>query len=166
MLSERINNYYDKQKQQYAMLSDATYTVNIYKHDDKDIVDVYKQNKKIVRGYYDLIGYYNTNTNIFVWAYANPFVEKDMTKKVASLKDKKEMLMKVESITDELRELYLYFISNSSMYISKENLQQLLKFVLYYMNGHWIVERKNADSTVNSGQQLEFLLINEISQIK
>lgn len=166
MLTDNINKYYSKNKEEFdKLVGKANYKTKIYRDDDdNNTIDVLDNDKTLLRATYEVIGYYNTVTSIWVWGWANPFVEKDMTNKVREMKELEQMFITTDKLDDKTKQLYLYFIKNPSFYIASENLDNLLSMILYYTNGKWTIPRNYGPA--NSPNYLEFILIKNILQIK
>ena len=164
MLRDNINKYYSTNKENFNKLIGqiSNYSTKVYRDEEhNNIVDVISDNKPIIRATYEVIGYYNITTSIFVWAWANPFIEKDLIKKSSELRDLRNTFITTDKLDDETKQLYIYFVSNPSFYISGNNLSKLMPMILYYTEGNWILPRNN-----NVPAQLEFILIKNILQIK
>lgn len=125
----------------------------------KNILNI-SNNKFNLKTEYNIIGYYNPIDSIFIWGWANPFVEKDVT---VNIKDSIKESISKKKIDKDYTELFLYFVNNATFYIKEENLDMLLKLVLYVDKGQWLVGVKNEDK---SPLLIEFVLIKNIIQVK
>lgn len=166
MLTDKINDYFTQKKQEFSkFVGDIKdYQVKPYRTpDDNNILDIMKDNVQILRTDYEVIGYYNTVGSIWTWGWANPYVEKDLTKKVSEIRKLKDIILNCKNLNNDDKELYLYFITNNVFYILADNIDNFFKFVLYYTDGKWIVSRKHNTLAPN---MLEFMLIKNVLQIK
>lgn len=160
---DNINSYYSKNKEMFnKILGSVNYKTKIYRDDENNnIIEILDNDKSLLKAIYEVAGYYNLSSSIWVWGWANPFIERDLTNKVNEIRDKEKVFITTDKLDDKTKQLYLYFIRNASFYITHNNLTDLLSMTLYYTNDKWILPR-NIQNTPN---QLEFILIKNILQI-
>ncbi len=148
-ISKNIEKYVGLKKDKISKLTNnkiSSYFTNInILFDDmifsKNFGILDNNNKKILLGKYEILGYYNKYENKWLWAYENNFVEKYLT--VISKKIEK----KIKNFNyDELDE---------------KELNKLLDISLYYSDKIWICSRNiNFDDNL-----FEFIIITDINQI-
>jgi hypothetical protein len=169
MSTKSINDYFEKKTQDLTKIVHnmddlKNYKVSVFHHDknSQNIISLKHDNKEI-QANYEIVGYYNIISSVWIWANANPFIEKDLYPNLNKILDQKESLIKSKSLESKDRELYYYFVSHNSFFIAKENIDILLKFILYHTQGLWIVSRLGDP---NNKHQYEFVILKEILQIK
>jgi hypothetical protein len=154
MLSKKINdNFLEKKNIIDKIISpEDLKKANINILDDKLLEVKNSSNKKLIANY-SIIGYYNLHSSLFIWAWANPFLEINLSNSIK---------LKIQNIklSGDKKELYNYMINNDSLMITGENIDELFKLVLYITKGKWIISKKQGDKS----NIIEFILINNIVQ--
>lgn len=167
MLVTKIDAYYKKSKAEFDKYGITdNYNIEVFKTpENNNIADVMRDEKQLLRIDYEVAGYYNLINSTWTWGHANPFIEKDITKSVDGLKKLKKVLLETNTKTLDTahKELYIYFITNPVFFISRENIDKLIKFVIYYTDSKWMLMRKN---NTKNPTHLEFILVKNILQIK
>lgn len=166
MLSNKISDYFAKNKEQFEKLTknNNDFNTKIYRdNESNNVIDILHNDELLIRAKYEVVGYYNVVSSTWTWAWANPFIEKDLVTASQKLQKIRETIITTDKLPADDRELYLYFISNPVFYISADNITMLMQMILYFTDGTWIVPRKNNN---NIPTQLEFILIKNILQIK
>ncbi len=103
-------------------------------------------NKKILLGKYEILGYYNKYENKWLWAHENKFIEKYLT--VISKKIEKKIKTEIKNFDYDNK-------------IDETELNKLLDISLYYSDKIWISSRN-----INFDEGLfEFIIITDINQI-
>ena len=137
LTNNKINSYYYDNN---IIFDDALFSTNF------GILD--NNNKKILIGKYEVLGYYNKYQKNWSWSFENKFIEKYLTVIAKKIKDK---IDENDENKKKLRENKL----------SKKKLNKLLDTCLYYSNKIWICSRSiNSDNNL-----LEFIIITDINQI-
>jgi hypothetical protein len=153
---KNIDNYIQLKKDKIIKLTNDkinSFSTNIhFVFDDmlfsKNFGILDNNNKKILMGKYEVLGYYNKHQKKWLWAFENKFLEKYLTiisKKIQNII--MENQKKLEKINyDKLDE---------------SELNSLLNISLYYSDKIWICSRNiNLDNNL-----LEFIIITDINQI-
>lgn len=151
-MNSKINKYYDKSKKdsQKFFDHDKQYELIFEKSSNSSseyIVNVVYNKNKSVKCNYEIIGMYNVVLSQWIWSYAM-YVEKNLTNLVSNIK-----LNKNEYANDELA---LFYVDNTTFFLSYKNLQDFINFTLYMVKGKWILSHKLNDS------QIEFIVITKI----
>ena len=134
LTDNKINSYYDNNN---FVFDDIIFSTNF------GILD--NNNKKILIGKYEILGYYNKYQKKWLWSFENKFIERYLC-----IRSKK-----IENNISENKEKFNY---NK---LSETKLNNLLDMCLYYSNKNWICSRN-----INSDENLlEFIIITDINQI-
>ena len=108
-------------------------------------------NKKIIMGKYEILGYYNKINKKWIWAFSNKYIEKYLSvisKKIESI---------ISDITENKKKLKNFNYNN----LSEKDLESLLNICLYYSDKIWIMSR-----TINLDDNLlEFIIITDLNQV-
>lgn len=105
-------------------------------------------NKKILMGKYEILGYYNKYQKKWLWAYENKLTEKYLT----------IISKKIKNIVNENNKTLGNFDYNK---IDDLELNKLLNICLYYSDKIWICSRNiNFDNNL-----YEFIIITDINQL-
>ena len=137
LTDNKINSYYDNNN---FVFDDALFSRNF------GILD--NNNKKILIGKYEILGYYNKYQKKWLWSFENKFIEKYLSIKSQT----------IENNINENKENNKNFNYNK---LSEKKLNKLLDMCLYYSNKIWICSRN-----INLNENLlEFIIITDINQI-
>lgn len=128
-----INNFYDNFN---VIFDEQQYSKNII---------IYKTNKKILTGKYEILGYFNNG--IWTWSFDNKFVEKYLTSIAKKLSKNKDIIKCLDNINN-----------NINLNI---NLNLFLELCLFHSDKIWII-KNNINRILN---QFEFIIITDIQQI-
>jgi hypothetical protein len=171
MFSNKVEkNFNDKKKDMENIVnldSLKKYNINYIKYDDKsDINNIVElsdpnnsDNSKKILATYKIAGYYNLVSSIWIWAWINPFLEKNMSEKIKDYIQNKNLSKEIKS--DKKKELYNYFITEDTLFITGENIDEIIKFILFVSNGSWIISKKQENSN-----NLEIIILDKIIQNK
>lgn len=132
---------------------------NFSEIDNLYYMEILIDHKVILKAEYEIIGYYNQNDNIWVWSWANPFMDKILYKDIKEKNNNKlkDIIQSTQNITKEI-ETVNYFINNPIFYISPENLPDLLNMTLYNTDGFIYI---NINNNIN-----KYILLKNIVQFK
>lgn len=146
---------------------------------NNDIVELYYDNKLILKAKYCFIGVYNLINSVWFWAWNIDMLNKKLGQKSKIIKNlKKDLINNYNNyLSTEADELYFYS-SNGNFYVSHENVIKLTKMMIYLAKGLWFftichnknsnisgncIYEKNADET-ETIRRLEYIMITEILQ--
>jgi hypothetical protein len=159
MLSKKvIDNFKEKQNEMHKIVDVEKlkkFKVNLVS-DNKSLLQITnnENSKKRLIVNYTIAGYYNMSTSIWMWSWTNPYLEKDMRDKIKDIIKNNKYELKGEN-----KELYNYMLNEDTLFITGENIDELIKLILYITGGIWYVSRKNNKSNV-----LEICIIDKIVQ--
>lgn len=166
-----INNYYNTQKEEITKKFNINkdYEYNFVNENNMDFVEVYLDGKIKLKAEYDIIGMYNVPLSVWYWSWNIAFINKSLIKNILPIKDFIDVLTKKYNQFDKMEadELY-YIVKNDNFYISGENLDKILKFVLYETKGIWYLPVKYTNKnkkTISDQDRIEYILITKIIQI-
>jgi hypothetical protein len=155
-IDKNIENYIKLKKDKISKLTNDkinSYNTNIhFVFDDmlfsKNFGILDNNNKKILMGKYEILGYYNKYEKKWLWAFDNKFIEKYLT----------IISKKIENVINENKKKLENFNYDK---LDEFELNNLLNTCLYYSNKIWICSRNiNLDDNL-----LEFIIITDINQI-
>lgn len=155
MLFDKIIDDYNNKKKEFVKNTKNDVYSLVF---DGDVVEIYSNGKKVMRAIYDTIGIYSTKTKYWIWSWNVDYLY--FEKKVTDLKKSIEtVLLKIKEnsfkATEKEKEMMNYYFSNDSFYLT--NLDLLIKIVLYFADGKWILTNKS-DTSDNT----EYILIKKI----
>lgn len=169
MLSNKIEKYFNLKRKEIISIVDLDklnkYNVDVVKYDDKlhngNIIELSDKNNHSNRflSTYFIAGYYNIITSTWIWAWANPYLEKNLADKLKNKIKDNSLIGQIRKDVNK-KELYNYFSTEDTFFISNKNIDELMKFILFVSNGLWFVSRKINDNS------LEILIIDKIIQNK
>ena len=165
---ETVNKYYNTSKSNIIKKMDIgrDYEFNFVEENNMNIVELYLDKKLKLRAEYSIIGLYNIPVSIWYWSWNIAFINKE------TIKDVHDKLKKFVNILNknykefdmkEAEELH-YLFSNDNFYISANNIDKLIKIVLYLMNGVWILPVNHKNVNGKTMDRIEYLLIKKIIQ--
>lgn len=131
-----------------------------YTNEDIHIVDIYKNDKLLIRATYEILGCYNVISSIWVWSWAISQIEKNLTENTKNKAKELHDILLNNRITKDIEE-YLYYLTNDTFFISYKNLEKLLNFGLYMTKNKYILSHK---ITEKEPKIIEFILIKKITQ--
>jgi hypothetical protein len=155
-IEKNVENYIQLKKDKIIKLTNNkinSYFTNIhFVFDDmlfsKNFGILDNDNKKILMGKYEVLGYYNKYQKKWLWAFENKFIEKYLT----------SISKKIETVIYENKKKLENFDYDK---MDESELNKLLNICLYYSDKIWISSRNiNLDDNL-----LEFIIITDINQI-
>jgi len=121
---------------------------NIHDIDDQ-IVDVYGKNIKILSAKYQIIGSYDTQCELFTWAWAMQIRDKKITefeKRICKYNGKIKNYISNNKYTDvQYLEQIMYYISNNTFYIVPANLKTLEDLCIFIGRGKGVLKQNNRE---------------------
>jgi len=150
---EKINNYYNLKKDKINKLTNnkiKDYYNNLQiifddQYYSKNIA-IYENNKKVIIGKYEILGYYDKHLKIWHWAFNNKYLENYLTK--------------------ISKKIYDIIKNNKNINFNYNNLDEklfnlLLDICLYYSEKIWfIIKTDNYNNNF-----LEVIILTDINQI-
>lgn len=166
---EKYNDYFKANTNKIQKLTNNAnpdnYKLKFYKLDEtKNIVDVIDKstNKLLLKCEYMIAGYYNIANSIWTWAWNNPYTEKNLNIDKDVFMELKNTIHNSKISQEEIEEI-IYFLDDTSIYLSHNNMEKLTKFIMYSLESPMIISKKNDD---NQPSVIEIIAIKEILQIK
>lgn len=131
----KIDKYYNSQKElmNKKFDTDKNYTYQV----NNNIIELFDNDKLIIKGEYQIVGIYNLISSIWVWGWNIQIVNRKLVSSSEKIKEFSEELMKEKKNSQEIDELY-YITSNGNFYTSPNNIEKITKVALYYLEGKWI----------------------------
>jgi hypothetical protein len=148
MLQNIINdNFNEITKKFYTLLNnkkdnyDDYIIENTIDNNEQNIINLFSKSnkeKKLLSLAYEIIGIYDIDCNYFSWEN-NFILTNKTTNKLAKIikKEKKNLqnyIIKKKYNDIDYMEKILYYISNDTFYLQKNNLPDLLKYCCYFAN--------------------------------
>jgi hypothetical protein len=171
--SNNINEYFDNSVKKIKkkigdkldIFQNLHYDLEFYVDDtDKFIVDVFYKNNCILKGYYEILGCYNTVSSTWWWAYGTN-TEQNLS---VSSKNIKKIYKNIKKSNANIEDKYLFYSANTSFFIGYKNLMDVLKFGLWATNSVCVLSRqlRESDNTEKNdiGIIIEFIILKEIIQ--
>lgn len=144
-LDETINEYFIKRKNEINKIfdPDKNYNYKMYSG-DTHIIEIYDNNKMILKAEYDLIGIYNIFNSIWYWAWNIQFVDRSLAKNSEKVKkfakelnDKYDDYLKNNKM--KVLDNYYYICKNGNFYTSSDNILKMIKLMMYLTDGLWYI---------------------------
>ncbi len=168
---DKINSYYisindDIQNKVKGLNNKNNYEYVFTKNDDTQLIEVYLDDKFVLKAEYAILGLYNIQLSMWYWSWNIAFINKKLielpTKKIKNfidiINDNYDKFDKVDV------ETLHYLISNDNFYISNNNIDKIIKLSLYLTNGIWYFPIKQNNNDNDDSNQLQYILITKILQ--
>ena len=134
----KVNNYYQKRKNNIIKhLNPNIHYLVKYDKENYDMVLIYnkKNNNLLHTAKYHNFGIYNTESNIFSWAYL-------------LVKDKRLSIL-IKKVSDEIKKYKLKFNVNTTNFkLNSEDLEEFIKIVLFLSKTNWFFELRINDNLI------------------
>lgn len=170
---KKMDSYFKNIKEDIQKKLDITkdYQYNFVEENGLNIIEIIFDNKIKLRAEYNIIGLYNIPLSIWYWGYALDFVNKKLVDKLQIVKQLPKTLLDSDSdihfSSVELEELY-FMTKNNDFYCSSQNIDKIIKLVLYLTKGIWYIMVKHSAQMVgdvnNQMDRVEYILIHKILQ--
>ena len=172
---KKVDNYFKNIKDDIQKKLDITkeYQYNFVEENGLNIIEISIDNKIKLRAEYNIIGLYNIPLSIWYWGYSLEFVNRKLLDKLQIIKEFSKKLEINDKNNNgefkpvELEELY-FITSNNNFYCSSQNIDKIIKIVLYLTKGIWFIPVKHSDKMIgninNQMDRIEYILINKILQ--
>jgi hypothetical protein len=163
LLEELINKNFDKYTDKIkSILENKTHKIDAYisKYDEK-IINIYDNNDNLLlSANYETIGTYDLSTSIFFWEFAfQLFPKLELSDNIESYKKElSDAIIKRTYKDSKYMEQLYYYITNNIFYIKYENIENLLKFIIYITKYNGIV-----DETLSDNKNIYYLITNIIT---
>ncbi|AYV78265.1 MAG: hypothetical protein Edafosvirus8_15 [Edafosvirus sp.] len=128
------------------------------------IIDIYLNNKHILKILYEIIGIYNLQNSVWYWSWNSSLIERDLMKKTKKIKKFGKYIKNNLNEFDpkEAEEIY-YYVSNGNFFINQENVLKIIQLSLYLSDSIWFLSKKDNDE---SPQKIEYYFIKKIIQLQ
>lgn len=157
MLFELYETYFNYKKDKLIKYFDKDKLSIDFSFEGEKYIANINTNDINIKTEYEILGSYNISSNMWTWSWANPFIEKNLTITSNNIKNIKNDIINFNGNDDE-KELIYYYINNPSFFINIKNIDYFMKFMLYYSEGNWILQKNN----INFESTIEFILIKNI----
>ena len=161
-----INN--DMQNKVTNLNNKKNYEYIFSKNNNVHTVEVYLDNKFILKGEYCILGLYNIQLSVWYWSWNMIFVNKKLIElPINKIKNF------IEEINDNYKkfdnkevELLHYLLTNNNFYISLSNIEKIIKLSLYLTKSIWYfpIKQTNNDQDDESTNTIQYILITKILQ--
>lgn len=131
-------------------------------NDNKNIVEFYLNDKLKLKAEYNVIGLYNMTISVWYWGWNIAFINKKLIYEISKIKQSVQNLLKSNEIKNKDKEELYYLVNNDNFYISNENVNKILKLVLFCTPGLWIFPVIYQTEQLD---RIEYILITKILQI-
>lgn len=139
---KNINEYYKKKEEENSKFFSGEYRLNFYKVNDKNIVQIYLDNKTIYSEY-QILGI--IDKNLFIWSTNNMYIERDLTKIIEKIRNRVNNIER-EKIRDYKDYELIYFMINNNFYFLEDEINLFMRICLYYSDGQKIILNKKNNS--------------------
>ena len=96
--------------------------------------------KTVLKAQYDLIGFYNLSNSVWYWAWNIDLADKKLTKASIKMKEFPDYIKKnYKDFTPIEAEDYYFRTEMGNFYTNLENIHNLIKLTMYYMNSIWYI---------------------------
>lgn len=165
IIMDTINDYRKKNEKEFKNILDSekkiTYSFN------KDIIKVTLDGTEILKGTFDILGFYNTVLNVWYWGWCtdlkNIHLLSSHSKTQKYNKEIKKKMLDSKYDSDELKHLYFY-TSRACIYLPDiDNLQNLLSLAMYIQQGKLILPIPPDHITAKNKKEIvEYITITNI----
>jgi hypothetical protein len=142
--------------------------------DDEYYVDILnKKGKFLMRATYSVIGIFDTDTNIWVWAWGSAFNNKKLVKDSEVIKEFAIDVQKNKYKADESDAIYYY--ANNSLFMTKQSAVPLfIKMFLYKSDSLWFLPVRYGVDEIDGGDSglmemehklVEYIALKKVVQI-
>ena len=168
---EKINKYYDNLKNDISKKIDIgkDYSFERYEENKNQLVNIFLDEKLILKAEYNVIGMYNIPLSIWYWGWNIAFLNKDLIKDLQMVSDFLNLLDKnYQDFDAKEADLLYYFLSNPNFYITNDKIDEIIKLVLYLTKTIWFFPikyiNKNNNISIDQLDKIEYIVIRRILQ--
>jgi hypothetical protein len=154
---DTINSYYnsvntDIQKKITNLNNKKNYEYIFSKKSDTHTVEVYLDNKLILKGEYCILGLYNIQLSVWYWSWNIAFINKKLIElPINKIKNFiGEINDNYKKFNNEEAELMHYLLSNDNFYISSKHIEKLVKLSLYLTKSIWYFPIKQTNNNTDN----------------
>ena len=174
-LDESIEKYFnDKQKEISKKIDpNKNYIYRLQQDDSGNFyIELYDNDKLVLKAEYELIGIYNMFNSIWYWAHNIQFINRHLAKESKKIKEfSKELKDNYEKYDPIEADTYYYISKNGNFYTSSDNVIKMIKLMLYVCKGLWYIPvcagKDNVTCTINKNKssikRMEYLIIKKIN---
>lgn len=114
-----------------------------------EVIDIYGENKKILTIKYELLGSYDTKSEIFNWAHNYYIVDKELlflSKEVKKYSSKlRKYIINQKCEDNEYMERLYYYLSNSVFILQENKLLDIINMSIYITKCKGVIKNKNGN---------------------
>lgn len=160
-IEQKIGEYIGKHNKNEKLSINENYKFTfMYINEREHIVDVYIDEKLVIRANYEVLGCYNIINSIWIWSWCISYIEDDLTENPKKSAKHEYGILSQNKITKDVEE-YLYYLSMQSFFISYKNLKKILRLGQYMTKSLFVLPHKIDD---DKPIMIEFILIKKIIQ--
>jgi hypothetical protein len=155
------------QKKIEKLNNKQNYEFTFSKNNSDQIVEVYLDNKLIMKGEYCTLGLYNIQLSVWYWSWNLVFLNKKLTE--LPIKKIKNFINEIndnyKKFDSEEAELMHYLLSNDNFFISFNHIEKLIKLSLYLTKSIWYFPiKQNENGNVGSNNTIQYIMITKVLQ--
>ncbi len=172
---ETTNSYYDSinvsmQKKVPELNNKKNYEYVFSKTNNIQSVEVYLDDKLVLKGEYCVLGLYDIRLSVWYWSWNMAFVNKKLTD--LPIKKIKNFITEIDDnykkFNNEEVEIIHYLIANDNFYIGTNNIDKIIKLSLYLTKGIWYFPIKRGNNDIdfdnNGPNTVEYIMITKVLQ--
>ena len=165
---DEINTYYDSintdmQKKIKNLNNKKNYEYVFSKNGSTPVVEIYLDDKFILKAEYCIVGMYNVQLSVWYWSWNIAFINKKLTE--LPIKKIKNFIEEINDNYNKFKsvdaEILHYLLSNDNFYVTNNNIEKMLKLSLYLTKSIWYFPIKQTNNEENS---IQYILITKILQ--
>uniref|UniRef100_A0A6C0H846 Uncharacterized protein n=1 Tax=viral metagenome TaxID=1070528 RepID=A0A6C0H846_9ZZZZ len=128
--NKQIKKYNKNKKKQIEQLINLNnlYNINL----NKNLMELYNNNKLIIKGEYNLHGIYQFKTNLWIWGTSIPDINKKFIKNINAIRSLNYIFEK--NIDNYLYNFYYQFLTEDILLITDNKLLKLINELLLYLS--------------------------------
>jgi hypothetical protein len=166
-----INKHYSvlKEKISKKIELDNDFEYIFTEQNNYHTVEIVLEGQVKIKGEYNIVGMYNIPLSVWYWGWNIAFINKKLIEKLDNIKNFLDSLE--ENFKDlngkEAEEIH-YLLSNDNFYTTSENIDKLIKLVLYITNAVWCFPIKHTQSNLKKNtdemDRTDYIIVTKILQ--
>jgi hypothetical protein len=158
------NKYYTDQKnfmkKHLNLDKQYTFKFSIEENTNNNIVDIYLNDKLVLKAQYCFIGIYNLLNSVWYWAWNLEYINKTLSRdiKKAVKYTKRDLIDNYSKYNPEEADEMYFYCANNNFFLSSENVDKLIKVALYVSKVLWIMP------TGDGKEKFEYIGLTKILQ--
>ena len=139
--NNKVQNYYEKQQREYSKKFDLSksYASKTYvDNNGNHIIELIHDNKVKLKAEYELIGMYNITNSMWYWGWAIDLADKNLIKTSRKMRDFPDFIKRnMDKFSPKESEDLFFKTDMANYYTDTNEIDKLIKVVLYYLNAGW-----------------------------